>query len=361
MNLSGPIKVTAMPFLIDRRIDNAPSGAALSFMSAFLFALALLCPAAPTGAVVCPTYPSVLFSRDVAQVSSTATFPKARRSRWASLDPSVFSTLASSLGHGSVAPSIVLNLFHDVPCTLVVERPFFGTDGTLSGWGHLAGLPGSWAVFSYGEKALYGELRVPGKGDYELRSVGDGVVRITEKDGTDQELGIEPTPLPVPQYSQQQVGHPIYTPLNFPADCPYGAQNANIVDVMILYTTAGINAAGSLQVLRRMMDTALNYANMCHYNGRTNTELHLVYSGWVDYTSVDLSTDLGRLVNTTDGYLDGVPALRDQYGADLVSLWPVWGGGIAYYAVTSGPVGSPGLETMGSGLHSTLYDYLFRL
>ena len=49
--------------------------------------------------------------------------------------------------------------------------------------------------------------------------------------------------------------------------------------------------------------------------------VRLVYSGEVNYTeAADFSTDLNRLSNSGDGYLDEVANLRNTYGADLVSL-----------------------------------------
>jgi peptidyl-Asp metalloendopeptidase len=62
--------------------------------------------------------------------------------------------------------------------------------------------------------------------------------------------------------------------------------------------------------------------------------VRLVHSAEVAYTETgNLSTDLGRLRSTTDGYIDNVHTLRNTYKADLVSLFVANGGsycGMAY-------------------------------
>ncbi len=50
--------------------------------------------------------------------------------------------------------------------------------------------------------------------------------------------------------------------------------------------------------------------------------LRLVYAGPANYAeSGDFNTDLSRLTSAADGYMDSVSALRETYGADLVSLF----------------------------------------
>jgi hypothetical protein len=45
-----------------------------------------------------------------------------------------------------------------------------------------------------------------------------------------------------------------------------------------------------------------------------------VHKAKVTYTEVDVTTDTNRLQNPSDGYMDNVHALRDQYKADVVML-----------------------------------------
>lgn len=54
----------------------------------------------------------------------------------------------------------------------------------------------------------------------------------------------------------------------------------------------------------------------------TGTSFRLVHTAQVNYAETgQMATDLERLQNPSDGYMDGVHALRDTHGADLVQLW----------------------------------------
>ena len=69
-------------------------------------------------------------------------------------------------------------------------------------------------------------------------------------------------------------------------------------------------------------------------------QLRLVHAAEMAYTeSGNISTDLSRLRNTTDGFMDKVHQLRDQYKADLVALIVDDGGGYCgiAYVMANGP------------------------
>jgi hypothetical protein len=56
-------------------------------------------------------------------------------------------------------------------------------------------------------------------------------------------------------------------------------------------------------------------------SGINNVTFRLVHTTKVSYTETgNVATDLSRLSGSNDGYMDNVHALRDQYGADIVSL-----------------------------------------
>src|SRR4051812_49871410 len=61
--------------------------------------------------------------------------------------------------------------------------------------------------------------------------------------------------------------------------------------------------------------------NTAMTNSGVAVTLRLVGMAPVNYTeSGNLETDLGRLVNPKDGYMDNVPGLRNTLGADVVVL-----------------------------------------
>lgn len=97
---------------------------------------------------------------------------------------------------------------------------------------------------------------------------------------------------------------------------------ATRVDVMVVFTTAARSAWGGLSQSNSFVATAITNFNTALTNsGVSNVTINLVYSGEIAYTeSGNLSTDLPRLRNNNDGYLDEVHALRTTYGADLCAL-----------------------------------------
>ena len=77
-----------------------------------------------------------------------------------------------------------------------------------------------------------------------------------------------------------------------------------------------IAQAAELQPIQAIAET-----NQAYANSGIMPRLNLVHTVVVDYTeSGSMITDLGRLQNTSDGYMDELQGLRDDYGADLVSL-----------------------------------------
>ena len=94
------------------------------------------------------------------------------------------------------------------------------------------------------------------------------------------------------------------------------------IDIMIVYTPeaklwADINEGGITNTIAAAMATC----NLVSENSNLGINFNLVYSGEVAYIESGTSnTDLSRLKNSTDGHMDEVHDLRNQYSADLVVL-----------------------------------------
>jgi hypothetical protein len=124
-----------------------------------------------------------LLGGEASLVSTTATFPDESRHRWARSNPSAFDDWAATFSRSGRPLRLSLQLFDGLSVHLVLERPFPGQNA-LGGWGEVAGYPGSWVVWSWGERRLFAEISIPGVGSYEVRSVTENVVRLTEKDAS---------------------------------------------------------------------------------------------------------------------------------------------------------------------------------
>ena len=109
--------------------------------------------------------------------------------------------------------------------------------------------------------------------------------------------------------------------------------HATVVDLMALYTRAAATEAGGDQAAHETIVQAVRDTNTALSNSRVPVSIRLVYDGPTRYTeSGEFQTDLDRLSTAKDGYMDQAISLRDDYGADLVTLFEADGdvGGLAY-------------------------------
>ena len=100
--------------------------------------------------------------------------------------------------------------------------------------------------------------------------------------------------------------------------CP----GSSIIDLMVVYTQQAENSWGGVaNTMANITQAVTNMNASMSSSGINNVSFRLVHAAKVSYTeSGNFNTDLTRLAGTSDGYMDNVHALRDQYGADLVSL-----------------------------------------
>jgi len=94
-----------------------------------------------------------------------------------------------------------------------------------------------------------------------------------------------------------------------------------LIDIMLVYTPAARIAAGGTTAVQDLVAGYVDSANDIYADSGVAHRLRLVHTEEVTYTeSGNLITDLARLKNPSDGFMDGVHALRDAFGADIVSL-----------------------------------------
>ena len=100
--------------------------------------------------------------------------------------------------------------------------------------------------------------------------------------------------------------------------CP----GASIIDIMVVYTQqAENNWGGAANTVANITQAVTNMNASMTNSGINNVTFRLVHTEKVTYTeSGNFSTDLSRLGGTSDGFMDNIHTLRNQYGADLVSL-----------------------------------------
>ncbi|MDB3959072.1 SUMF1/EgtB/PvdO family nonheme iron enzyme, partial [Opitutales bacterium] len=97
--------------------------------------------------------------------------------------------------------------------------------------------------------------------------------------------------------------------------------DGNLIDLVFVYPEAVRTSAGSTATLEAAILAAVGDTNLCFRNSQINLIARMVHQEEVTYTPTGfLSTDLDRLIDKNDTYLDSVHSIRDQYGGDIVIL-----------------------------------------
>ena len=113
---------------------------------------------------------------------------------------------------------------------------------------------------------------------------------------------------------------PITAARGRPQRDPVGDTGA-VIDLMVLYTPAARAAIGGTSAMVAELTGALNNANLALANAGVTHRFRLVHQTEVDYTETNVMEETLEALTFLDGRLDNVGALRDQYQADVVSLF----------------------------------------
>ena len=93
------------------------------------------------------------------------------------------------------------------------------------------------------------------------------------------------------------------------------------IDIAVFYTPAARAAAGGTAAIEAEIDLLIAETNQAYAESGVQHRLVLVERSQVQYTETgDSFLDIDRLAKPSDGHMDGVHALRDRTGADLVHL-----------------------------------------
>lgn len=94
-----------------------------------------------------------------------------------------------------------------------------------------------------------------------------------------------------------------------------------VIDVLVAYTREARQVAGGEGAIRAIAHASIASSNIALSNSAVDARFRLVHLHEVDYTEDPfILTNLVYLTSQGDGHMDEIHHLRDQYGADLVSL-----------------------------------------
>ena len=214
--------------------------------------------------------------------------------------------------------------------------------------------PDSHFLLAYVGEATAGTISVPGLGLYQIRYAGNGKHRITQLDpekippcggplvpaSTSASTGsLNPEP-PSDVEGDVIAGRTnkndllptkISTSSSTASNAPVAlADGSTTVDLLVVYTPAVATANGGAAGVSALINAAVATANTCYSHSGVGLTLRLVCAAQITYTATgNLTTDLTKLQSTTDGVMDQVHTLREQYKADVVCLLVSNGGAYA--------------------------------
>jgi hypothetical protein len=208
------------------------------------------------------------------------------------------------------AESIHLNLFDDISFQATKERLEERSSTRYTWFGRVAGATFSQVVLVVEDGILAGNVLAEGE-FYQIRAVGEGIHAIRRIDQAS--FPEEAPPIPV-SIGPDRSGSLSPSPQ---------ADDGSLIDVLVVYTSAFANHFSNIPAnIMANIQLGIDETNQSYVNSGVVQRVRLVHAAQVNYTETGApNTDLTRLQNPSDGYLDEVHPMRDTFGADVVSLW----------------------------------------
>ena len=278
-----------------------------------LFILGLVCLAVNTRLSAQASLP--LFEGVSTSGKTPDSGKQVNRSRYVTVD---FSQLAravadrinSNIPATDTARKLTLNLFTDVTIDAVMDKVERSNDGKTDVWiGHIPGKPFGTVFLSINDQVMAGNVKT-GTGEfYQIRYAGAAQIHaINDVDETKFPGERQPLAPNVPAAT---------------ADEPAAIDTGDSIDVMVVYTPSARAAAGGTAAMQTLIQLGITESNQGYANSQIVQRINLVYSQEVAYTEASSGDVFGAALDAiTTGSLNAtVLPLRDQYRADLVSLW----------------------------------------
>jgi hypothetical protein len=238
--------------------------------------------------------------------------PQAARYRVVAVNPLIMVD-----GGVGIGDRIFIDAFPDKVYMAAVDRINKDINGVLAVRGRIEGLPGSYFLISIdGERAL-GVLSVLEQSrEFEILPVAGLEVHVIQEINPKLRIVLEDGPPLIPPSAGPTTSFP-------PISSSPGPEAATVrIDVMIVYTPAARDWAAGTGGINNVINQAVEKGQIALDNSGVEITERLVRSSLIDYTeSGSSTTDLNRLTNTSDGFMDDVHTWRNTYGADLVQLF----------------------------------------
>ena len=247
------------------------------------------------------------------------------RSRQVTLNAGVLADVQSDAARfPGVMQEIGIEFFPDASFVILVRSVEDLGGGSTAFHGMVSGIASSTATLVRNAGAVAVNVSARGR-QWQIRSRGPGAFDAREVDTSlFIDHGQPPIEINAAPKSRTKV--------------EVAADDGSLVDVMVLYTQGARAAAGGTAAMNALVDLGITETNQAYASGGAIQRLRLVLKREIAYAETNMSPDLSRLAGNGDGFLDEAHALRNAYGADLVSLWgdfpPGDGCGLGYLMST---------------------------
>jgi hypothetical protein len=233
--------------------------------------------------------------------------PNIVRSRYVMVNTGLLIDANGKARNEKAIPEITLNLFKNA--TFIGEVRGVISDRWGTTWhGRLKNYAMGYFYLTVVEDAFIAHVATL-LGVYEVSFAGKGLYRVIEID------------------QSKFVDHPEDYQFDLPGEIlakdslGEEADSGSRIDIMTVYTATTRAAEGSTAAMKARIKLAVDETNASYSSSGVTPRLRLVHVEEVSYTETgNLGTDLNRLLNTSDGYMDNVHSLRNTYGADMVGL-----------------------------------------
>ena len=219
--------------------------------------------------------------------------------------------------------SLMLNLFADAAFDTVLDR----TEPTTTGYaltGRVEGEPLSMVVLVANNEMVEGTVWLPGT----THSISaKGAVAVIRQLAAPNLPHPRELATPNAEDTLQSAGvassvGAVAFAVASASDSTIPADDGSIIDVLVVYPPITRQAQGGHRAMRTLIDHDIASTNEAYRVSGVRQRLALVGAFEVDFTNED-AKEAGQdgfylLVGESDGYMDEVHALRDNYAADLV-------------------------------------------
>lgn len=242
-----------------------------------------------------------------------------------------------------VGDILALELFEDATFEGVIQSMERRSETQFTIVGRIKDHPTGSFVLVVENEAMVADVSFPAAETYTIRYVGDGMAIVSQIDTS----LLLPCGLNEKDKAIRQATEEAHMRAAG-AEPPVTMRDSGAyIDILVGYTPKAKLDAGGTSGIIALINLGITLGNNSYTNSNVAQRINLVHAVEVNYIESDsTSVDLSRLTNPSDGYMDELHQLRDQYRADLVDVVlgiATTACGVAYLLTAP----SPGFPTLG--------------